>query len=177
MMYQIILIVNQQFWTKLVFQLSVWYKNKVGSQDLSYQLWCLFCNTCMCKVFENIFNMSLMIMWWNIVVQVIPHNWYMSFGKFGGLPTVVACRENYTCIPRQGQIKIWVWVPTSSLKHPTPLDVKFNWAQCVKCNFKRMEPIPIGEQWTSEISSILEVWSTFIGSHLTKALATSTVLT
>ena len=26
--------------------------------------------------------------------SVIPHDWYMSFEKFGGLPTVVAFWEN-----------------------------------------------------------------------------------
>ena len=53
-----------------------------------------------------------------------------------------------------------------SLKCPTPLDVKFHWAHCVKADYKWMEPILIGEHWTTQIVSVLEVWTTFIGSSI-----------
>ena len=36
-------------------------------QNIGYQIWWLFCNTC--NVFKNMFNMSLIIMWQNIIVQ------------------------------------------------------------------------------------------------------------
>ena len=75
---------------------------------------------------------------------VIPQDWGMSFKKLEGLPTVVAFWENL--LPRQGQIDFWVWAPMSSVKCPTPLDVKFHWAQRVKGDYNPMEPIPIGEQ-------------------------------
>ena len=41
----------------LISQSSVWYKTKFGSQNFSYQLWCLFCN--MCNVFKNMFNVII----------------------------------------------------------------------------------------------------------------------
>ena len=47
----------------------------------------------------------------------ILHNWDMSFGKFGGLPTVVAFPENVTC--KAGTNKLfYVWAPTSSPNAP-----------------------------------------------------------
>ena len=49
---------------------TVWYKTRFGSQIFGYQIWCLFCY--IYNVFENMFNMSLMIMWWNIMVQRFP---------------------------------------------------------------------------------------------------------
>ena len=39
---------------------SVWNKNKVGSQNFGHQNWCLICNTC--NVFKIMFDMGL-IMW------------------------------------------------------------------------------------------------------------------
>ena len=82
---------------------TVWYKTKFGCQNFGYQIWCLFCY--IYNVFKNMFNMSLMIMWWNIMVQWFP----MSFEKFGGLPTVVAFGENE--FPRQGQINFPKYEP------------------------------------------------------------------
>ena len=38
-----------------------------------------------------------------------------------------------------------VCAPMSSVKSHTPMDVKLHWAQCVKSNYNRMEPFPIGQ--------------------------------
>ena len=70
-----------------------------------------------------------------------------------------------------------VWAPISLLKCSTPLYVKFHRAQCVKGDCNWMEPIPIGEQQTTQISSILELWVTLIGIHLTREPAASATLT
>ena len=40
-----------------------------------------------------------------------------------------------------------------------------------------MEPFPIGEIWTTQIVSNLQVWATIIGSHLKKEPTASPVLT
>ena len=56
----------------------------------------------------------------------------------------------------------------SSVKCHTPLDIKLHWAQCVKSNYNRMEPFPIGEIYTTQIVSNLQVWATIIGSHMTR---------
>ena len=37
-----------------------------------------------------------------------------------------------------------VLAPVSLANCPSPLDVEFYWTQCVKGNYHRMEPIPIG---------------------------------
>ena len=63
------------------------------------------------------------------------------------------------------------------MKCHTPLDVKLHWAQCVKSNYNRMESFPIGEVWTTQIVSDLQVWATIIGSHLTRKPISSPVLT
>ena len=53
------------------------------SQNFCYHLWCLFCNICRC--FQKY------VQWGsdNNVIKYcgwgIPHNWDISFGKFGGL--------------------------------------------------------------------------------------------
>ena len=66
----------------------------------------------------------------------------MSFGKFGGLPTLVAFPENL--LARQEQINGFKY--TSSLKCPTPWHVKFHKALCVKSDYNRMESFSIGER-------------------------------
>ena len=60
----------------------------------------------------------------------------------------------------------------SWLKCLKELDVKFHWAQCVKLD--RLD----SNQQAINLSNFvyLEVWSTFIGTHLTRELTTSTVL-
>ena len=40
------------------------------------------------------FNISFDINVMKYYGSVIPHDWYMTFEKFGGLPTVVAFWEN-----------------------------------------------------------------------------------
>ena len=74
--------------------LLVWYKTKFGSQNFGYQLWCLFGD--ICNVFKNMLNLGLIIIFYLIKYcgWGIPHNWYMSFWKLGGLPTLVAFPEN-----------------------------------------------------------------------------------
>ena len=62
---------------------TICYKTKFGSQNFGYQIWSIFCNTQ--NVFKNMFNMSLMVMWWNIMVQWFPHDWDAGFEKFEGL--------------------------------------------------------------------------------------------
>ena len=63
----------------------------------------------------------------------------------------------------------------SSLKCPTPQDIKFHLAQCDKGDYNQMKSIPIGKQETTQIPSILEV--SFIGIDLTTEPAASAVLT
>ena len=67
--------------------------------------------------------------------------------------------------------------PMSSVKSHTPMDVKLHWAQCVKSNYNRMEPFPIGQIWTTQIVSNLQVWTTIVASHLTREPTVSPVLT
>ena len=74
---------------------TVWYKTKFGSQNFSYQIWCLFCYTYVYNVFQKIyvhyeFNDNVI----KYHGSVIPHDWDVNFQKFGGLPTVVAFWEN-----------------------------------------------------------------------------------
>ena len=72
---------------------TVWYKTKFGSQNFGYQLWCLFVIH-VCVMFSKYVQCGSN----NNVIKYcgwgIPHNWDMSFGKFGGLPTLVAFPEN-----------------------------------------------------------------------------------
>ena len=71
---------------------SVWYKTKFGSQNFSYQIWCLFC------YIYNVFEKYVQYESNDIVIKyydsVIPHDWDVNLEKFGGLPTVVAFWEN-----------------------------------------------------------------------------------
>ena len=53
----------------------------------------------------------------------IPHNWDMSFGKFGGLPTLEAFPEKW--FARQEQIVLSMSA-NEFTELPTPLDVKFH---------------------------------------------------
>ena len=64
----------------------------------------------------------------------------------------------------------------SLMKCCTLLDVKLHWAQCVKSNYNRMEPFPIGKIWTTQIVSNLKVWATINGSHLARGPTSSPVL-
>ena len=65
----------------------------------------------------------------------------------------------------------------SSVKCHIPLDVKLHWAQYVKSNYNGMETFPIGEIQTTQIVSYLQVWTTIIGSHLTRKPTASPLLT
>ena len=74
--------------------LAVWYKTKFGCQNFGYQIWCFggvfLWYICFDKCVQYESN--------NIVIKyygsVIPHDWYMIFEQFGGLPPVVAAYEN-----------------------------------------------------------------------------------
>ena len=57
-----------------------------------------------CNVFTNMFNVALIMMGQSIVVVGFSSNWDMSFGKFGGLPTLVAFQK----INLQGRNKLIV---------------------------------------------------------------------
>ena len=62
------------------------------SQNFCYHLWCLFCNVCRCfQKYVQWGSYNNVIKYWG---WGIPHNWDISFGKFGGLPTLVAFPEN-----------------------------------------------------------------------------------
>ena len=102
----------------------------------------------------------------------ILHDWDMSFEKLGGQPTFWGLTAK-----DRDKFVFKIWAPTSSMKCPTSLDLKFHWTQCVIGNYNRMGPIAIGLQYTTQISFIMEVWVTFIDIHLTRELAASTVLT
>ena len=66
----------------------------------------------------------------------------------------------------------------SLVKCYTPMNVKLHCrAQCVKSNYNRMEPFPIGEIWSNQIVPNLQVWATIIGSLLTREPTASPVLT
>ena len=80
---------------------SVWYKTKFSSQMFGYQLWCLFCNTMynyIYNVFNNMFNVGLMVMWQSIVAAGFPiieiyELWQIwRATDFGGFSRKLTCR-------------------------------------------------------------------------------------
>ena len=63
-------------------------------------------------------NMSLMIKYY--YGSVIPHDWYVSFENFGGLPNVVDILRILTSKAGTNQF-FKVWTPMSSVKCHTPI--------------------------------------------------------
>ena len=106
------------------FNSSVSYKTKFGSQNFGYQIWCFL----------------WYIQYFKQYVQYESNN----NEKIRGLPTVAAFAKN-NFQGREKNIFFKVSAPMSLVKCHTPLDVKFHWAQCVKSNYNRMEPFPIGK--------------------------------
>ena len=76
--------------------------------------------------------------------SMIPHDWDVSFEKNWRATNCGSFLRKLTS--KAGTNKFFkVWASMSSVKCHTPLDVKLHWAQCVKSNYNRMEPFPIGE--------------------------------
>ena len=131
------------FWTEQGY--TVWYNTKFGSQNFGYQLWCLFVIYVM---FPEIFQCGSN----NNVIKYcclgIPHNWDLSFGKFGGLPTVVAFPENQlTHVTRQEQINCFKY-ERQRVHRSVPHHWMYNSTRhsVLKVITIRIEPFPIGEQ-------------------------------
>ena len=62
------------------------------------------------------------------------------------------------------------------LNRPTPSYVKLYCSQCVKGDYDKMQPIPIGEQSATQTVSILKMGMTFVCANLIRKPVASAVL-
>ena len=96
--------------------------------------------------------------------SVIPHDWDVNFEKIWRATNCGRFLRKLTS--KAGTNEFFkVWAPVSSVKCHSAFDVKLHWAQCVESNYSRREPFPIGEIYTTQIVSTLQMWTTIIGSH------------
>ena len=78
----------------------------------------------------------------------IPHNWDMSFGNFGGLPTLVAF-QNFN-LQGRNQLIVLSMITNKFTEVPHTIGcIKFHKTYYVKGDFNRMEPFAIGGQYKS----------------------------
>ena len=91
--------------------------------------------------------MSLIIMWWNIMVQWFPMTEIRAFTNSEDCGRFLKKLTSKTGTNQFFKI----WAPMSLVKCPSPLEIKFHWAECVKGNYNWMEPIPISEKLRTNV--------------------------